>query len=226
MKPNLLFKSSPYAHCTDREVIYGLKQCKNDLERDAYYSEFYNRYARYVYYIVYNSCRINNIPNPTDSADDITQEIFIKLNAKLKDFVFSNEPDLVIDKRKIKAWIGVSANRILIREIIKLQNGFLNVESLEMPIPVFEHAGELKGSPITSENVSNYKLLERALEILSEDERIIVLTYAAEGCICSTKHLSVGAMEFLTNSLNTSSGTIRQKKRRALDKILSFMGKK
>jgi hypothetical protein len=61
--------------------------------------------------------------------------------------------------------------------------------------------------------------LKLALNELHEKDRHILLTYADEYCIDNTQHLSDNAMDFLCSAHETNSANIRQRKKRALDKL-------
>jgi len=63
--------------------------------------------------------------------------------------------------------------------------------------------------------------LQEALNLLSEKEKHILLTYADEGCIETNRRqkISDSTLQYLCEYYNTTTDAIKQCKKRALDKI-------
>ena len=244
---------------TDKQIIDGLKEAKDENQRRLMENLFYTMYVNYIYHVAINKCR--NFNNPEDLAKDVTQETFINAFRALKNFLFPT--DIVIEEHTnlVKAWLGKISNNCF-RKIYSKLKGEISVEddSVEIDdvfcpicceillvdekalscskghykterkamIQVKSSSADLNSfdlfeslyqeSDIEVPNEFRTKLQE-VMNTLKEENKHILLTYVAEGCINSKRHLSKEAMSELCKAFDTSSENIRQIKKRTLDKI-------
>jgi RNA polymerase sigma factor (sigma-70 family) len=204
---------------TAQQIIAGLKEEKDDNNRRIFQNLFYSKYVNYIYKGATNLCR--NFPEPEELAKDITQEAFIKAFEKIQSFNLSKEADERKHEYMIKAWMGRIANNCFLKlyakrknEVYENEEGYLdaNDEQYDMFQSLF---GETQLEVLSVNRIR----LQEALNSLKEEHRHILLTYAREGCINSTQHLSDAAMEYLCKTHDTNSDYIRQIKHRSLKNI-------
>jgi RNA polymerase sigma factor (sigma-70 family) len=203
---------------TDLQIIEGLKN-HNEKEIICKFEHcFFHRYKAMVFKGSLQRCK--KFPDSMAMATDITQETFINALRKIKDFDLSREPDATKHGYIIKAWLGKIANNCFLKEYSKRKNVIytneLNSKSEEASDDFFETVyGE---EPIEIPNEFRTKL-RQAMSLLTEVQKVVIETYAGDGCINSTKKLSPEKMKYLCQTFGTSSDNIRQIKKRALDKI-------
>ncbi len=203
---------------SDLQIIEGLKNDNDLKELRQFQNLFFHKFKGYIYKVAIHRCL--NFHDPQELATDITQETFINAFRKIKDFDLSKETDPNKHEVVIKAWLGRIANNCFNKEYAKRKNEVylddLKTKPVEESFDLFE---SLYGDdPI--EIPSEFRIkLQNAMNLLTEEQKHIVLTYAGEGCINSKQHLSTEAMNFLCKTHSTSSDNIRQIKKRALDKI-------
>lgn len=211
---------TPFKKLTDNEVVAGLKVSTNEKELKFFQYEFYNRYAPFIYKVGCQKCR--NFQDSETMAREILQLTFIIAFKSINRFAFPEGVEPEKCKLVIKAWLGKIANREFLKEIGKRVNEAIDFDSLNIPEPSYDpFALLLNDDPIAVPSEFRIKLQE-AMNELSEQDKHIVLTYAGEGCINSTQHLSTATMNYLCEHYQTTSEAIRQRKKRALDKIKSI----
>jgi RNA polymerase sigma factor (sigma-70 family) len=215
-----LHETTPFKKLTENEVVAGLKVSENEKELKFFQYEFYNRFAPYIYKVGCQKCR--NFQDSEMMAREILQLTFIKAYKSIGRFTFPEGVEPGKCKLIIKAWLGKIANNEFLKEIGKRVNETIDFDSLGIPEPSYDpFAVLLNDNPVEVPNEFRMKLQE-AMNELSEQDKHIILTYAGEGCINSTKHLSSAAMNYLCEHYQTTSEAIRQRKKRALDKIKSI----
>lgn len=207
---NIAFKTE-----TDIELVEKIKK-GNTKEVQLAQTQFYKRYAGYIYKIALQGC--SNFSEPEFFAKEVLQKTFIKAfeyihNFNIKDCLDNNQINKII-----KTWLGNISNKVflsIIREHQKEQSRFKLLEPENYLIE--EDNEEIKEFPEIS-NIFMQKL-KLALNELNEKDRHIILTHADEYCIDNTQHLSDNAMDFLCSVYETNPVNIRQRKKRALDKL-------
>jgi len=215
-----LHESTPFKKLTDTEVVAGIQVGKNEKELKFFQYEFYNRFAPYIYKVGSQKCR--NFQDSEDMAREILQLTFIIAYKNIGKFTFPEgvQPDKC--KFVIKAWLGKIANREFLKEIGKRIDENVDFDTLNIPELSYDPFAILAGGEAV-EVPNEFRLkLQEAMNELSEQDKHIVLVYAGEGCINSTQHLSKNAMNYLCEYYKTTSEAIRQRKKRALDKIKSI----
>lgn len=201
---------------TDRDLVFGLKSIEEKGPLTLYQTEFYRRFAPYIYRIALHSCQI--YPGGESLARDLTQETFIKAFAAIDNFTITVGEDTIF-KKLIKAWLGKIANRLFLKLYSLRKNENAETELIETDEPSYDIFDTLFDPPIEEEPSIYVKLLREAMGKLKEIDQHIVNSYAAEGCLESTRHISDRAMHLLCETYNTTSENIRKRKNRALQKI-------
>ena len=200
---------------TDVELIEKIKNGSTK-EVQIAQSQFYKRYAGYIYKIALQGC--SNFSEPQFFAKEVLQKTFIKVfeyihNFKLKDGLDDNQINKII-----KAWLGKISNKVFLSTIGDYQKEQIRFKFLEPENYLIEGSNDEIQESSQISNIFMQKL-QLALNELNEKDRHILLTYADEYCIDNTQHLSESAMDFLCSVHETNSANIRQRKKRALDKL-------
>lgn len=208
---------TPLKKVTDGELISGLQKCKNDKDLKHYEFEFYRRFAPHIYKAGSSKCR--NFRDGDAMAREILQLTFISAFKAICKFSFPPSAKPESYKKLINAWLGKIANRLFLKEIEKRVSENTDYDTSKIPETSFDSLAILtEGDSIEVQSKLLLKLQE-AMSDLSEQDKHIVLTYAGEDCINSTKKLSKNALKQLTDLYQTTSEAIRQRKKRALDHI-------
>ena len=133
----------------DSELI---KQFKNGDVRG--YNGIVNKYQKQVYWV------IRKMVQDHDEADDITQEVFIKVYSALKNFR---------EESNLFTWLYRIAVNYSINHINKTKNK--NTVSVELVLEPIESGNVSADEQIDEEN--NRKILEKAIETLPAQQRAV-----------------------------------------------------
>ena len=199
---------------TDIELVEKIKK-GSIKEVQLVQSQFYKRYAGYIYKIALQGC--SNFSDPEFFAKEILQKTFIKAFEYIHKFNLKDDLDDKQTNKIIKAWLGKIGNKVFLSTIGDYQKEQSRFKLPEPENYLEEGDKEIEEPPEIS-NIFMQKL-KLALNELNEKDRHILLTYADEYCIDNTQHLSDNAMDFLCSVHETNPANIRQRKKRALDKL-------
>lgn len=209
-------EQSQFKALNEKDLILNLKSETDSRVIKALQFEFYNRYAPYVFKIATQACR--SYEDADFLAREVLQKTFINAFKALGNF---DLPDPISDdvcKKVLKAWLGKIGNTEL-KKVYAEKKDVYNLSFDDTYEPVDStFISSLEEEVVEIPNEFMLKL-NKALDSLKEIDRLIVLTYASEGCINSKKHLSKNSMDFLIKTFETTPENIRQRKRRALEKI-------
>ena len=206
---------------TDLQIIEGLKTDNNERMIQILQNQFYNKYKGYIYKITLQNCI--SYHDSQQFAIDITQQTFINALKKIKDFDLSKEKNQDKHQYLIKAWLGRIAFNCFNKEYAIRKNVIylddLTIQTEDEEFDLFE---SLYGEEL-SEVPNEYRTkLNEAMNLLTEEQKHILLLHADEECLNNSLHLSDEAIKYLCKTFNTSSANIRQIKKRALDKIKDY----
>lgn len=181
---------------------------ENEMEAQKAFRIFYDRYKNLLWSLCYSVCKKLNI----DNWEELVKVIFN--NTMIAVF---ESPTYDSSKSKLSTWMS----KIAYNETLDLINE--SKISTGKTIPLNE---EITNSIADEENVIYYdtpqkKLLDAALNLLSERDREILLTYFMYQE--ENKHLPDDVLEELSLRYSTTSANIRQIKKRALDKIKAYI---
>ncbi|MDE3234539.1 MAG: sigma-70 family RNA polymerase sigma factor [Bacteroidota bacterium] len=212
----ILLTPTPFNKEPDERVITGLQNVSDPSELKYFQFEFYTRYAGYVYKAALHHFRLYD--QTQYLASELLQKVFIKAFEKIGRFAFPAKAIPSEYTKIIKAWLGKIAfneSRKVIGQIINDQIEYTDI----LPDHCYDQFDDIMGA--AEEEVPNefQQILQEAMNQLSKKELDVILTYAGEGCINSTKHLSKNALRYLCEYYETTPEAIRQCKKRALDKI-------
>lgn len=186
------------------EELFEKMALNNGAEANGAFVVFHNRYKGYLWKACLYVTRKNNL-NET-IAEDIFQNTLIKVYTRASTFKANVG---------VKAWLGKIASHELINYYRKNQ-----IDSIDF-LP-YDEVPE-KEEDQTQLNVLptlNQIKLDNALELLTEQERHILMTYMRYFDFQNPKrHLPTTEMEKLCEIYKTSSDNIRQIKHRALKKV-------
>jgi RNA polymerase sigma factor (sigma-70 family) len=201
---------------SDRDLVLGLKSVEEEASLTRYQTEFYRRFAPYIFKVASQSCRV--YPGGDELARDLTQETFIRAFAAIDKFTIIVGEDAIF-KKLIKAWLGRIANRHFLKLYALRKNEDAETECMEIQELSYDMLDSLFDPPAEEQSSEYVKLLREAMIQLKEIDQHIVNSYAAEGCLESSRHISDRTMHLLCETYNTTSENIRKRKNRALKKI-------
>lgn len=223
----IVIKNRQLQDVSDWEVIQAIS---SPFDSEEAFSEFYFRYKNFLLKVCRGCCK--NFDDSNSLADDIFQNTFIKVLQKSHTFK-PKESDLTTDISKdIKAWLARIARNELINFLRKnpdeknLSNSFRpRAEDLEDSISfeIPESSNEVVNKHSTS---IEKKLLETALNTLTEKERYILMVYMEffnPGD--PKKHLPEDILRATCNRYHITPDNLRQIKSRTLKKIKSILNK-
>lgn len=204
---------------SDEKLLEGIKSTIEDKEKTQLQFEFYNRFAGYIYKAALQKFR--NFKDPKFLAEEVLQHTFITAFEKIGKFKFPAKSVDADHSKIIKAWLGKIAVNESKKAIGKIVNDKVDYESLNLPEPEYDQFEEIYGEKIEAVPNEFHQKLQGALNLLSEKEKHILLTYADEGCIGTNRrqHISDSTLQYLCEYYKTTTDAIKQCKKRALDKI-------
>ena len=204
---------------SDSDLVLGLKSVEEPSSLARYQTEFWRRFAPYVFKVALQRCQ--GMADGESLAKDLTQVTFIKAFTAIQKFTIAIGDDAVF-KKLVKGWLGKIANNnfnklYALRKNEETDLGSLRAEepSYDMFESLFEPDREEQPSGVTV-------LLRQAMAQLKDIDRHIIISYADEGCLDSTRHISDNTMHLLCETYKTTSENIRQRKNRALKKIKAY----
>jgi RNA polymerase sigma factor (sigma-70 family) len=214
---DLLLTQTPFKKETVDKIVLGIQTATDASELKFFQYEFYNRFAGYVYKAALHHFKLYD--GTQFLAKETLQETFIKAFAKIDTFRFPLNAMEADYPKIIRAWLGKIALNESKRATGKIINEKVQYDSLNTPELSYDPFEDIYGED--KEEVPNefQLLLQEAMNKLSKKEIDIILTYAGEGCIETTKHLSKNSLQSLCEYYKTTPEAIRQCKKRALDKI-------
>jgi RNA polymerase sigma factor (sigma-70 family) len=207
---------------SDEKLLEGLKSTLEDKESTQLQFEFYNRFSGYIYKVALQKFR--NFREPKFLAEEVLQTTFITAFQKIGKF---NLPMKSLPKEHgtiIKAWLGKIAINESKKAIGKIIDDKIEYDTLKLPDPEYDQFENIYGEPVAEVPNEFRQKLQGAMNLLSEKEKHIILTYADEGCIETNRkqHISDSSLQYLCEYYQTTTDAIKQCKKRALDKIKKY----
>lgn len=189
------------------DELFTLMSLKDEDEESAKraFDVFYEKYARLLWALCYNVCSWFRISDSATMAKEIFQNTMIKIH---------QNPSYDSSKAKISTWMSSIAKREALN-LVKLSGNDLYIEEecfLEPDI-----SDETEEGIVLPEK----KILEEALDTLSDQERDILRTYMRYQL--GNKHLPDSVLKELAEYYKKKTDNIRQIKKRALDKVKSYI---
>lgn len=179
-----------YKKLPDDEIIKIICESKNSLV----FGVLYDRYSQ----IIYNKCL--GFTKDKDDAKDLTQEVFIKLFFKLKDYQLQS---------KFKAWLYVFVYNICINYV----NRDKHHNQLKLKAPIYE-LESVQVEEVSDSNVFEMKVeaLDKLLmQIGPEDKTILLLKYQDE--------LTIGELSEL---YSIGESAIKMRLKRAKERLIKL----
>jgi len=207
---------------SDEKLLDGLRATLETKELAQLQFEFYNRFSGYLYKVALQKFR--NFRDPKFLAEEVLQSTFITAFEKIGKFKLPVK-SLPSDHSKIiKAWLGKIATNESKKAIGKIINDKIEYDTLNLPEPEYDHFEDIYGEPVAEVPNEFRQKLQAAMNMLSEKEKHIILTYADEGCIGTNRkqHISDSTLQYLCEYYQTTTDAIKQCKKRALDKIKKY----
>lgn len=204
---------------SDEKLLEGLRSTLETRELTQLQFEFYNRFSGYLYKVALQKFR--NFREPKFLSEEVLQNTFITAFEKVGKFRLP-EKSLPTDHSKIiRVWLGKIATNESKKAIGKIVNDRIDYDTLNLPEPEYDQFEDIYGEPITDVPNEFRQKLQAAMNLLSEKEKHIILTYADEGCIGTNRkqHISDSTLQYLCEYYQTTTDAIKQCKKRALDKI-------
>ncbi len=191
---------------SDDELFFLIAQKEQNLEKAKWaFDMLYDRYAQLVLALCYKVCSFSGIAN----ADTIAEEIFSQTIIAIYE-----HPTYNSSKGKISTWIS----RIAKSKAYDLLNP-RNPKEIYL-----EEMGSMEPCVDEDEKVPilpKERILEEALNTLSEVERNVLITYMSyqDG----RRHLPDHVLQELCDYHNKTTVNVRQIKKRALDKVEKYI---
>ena len=219
----ILLTQTPFRKATLEGIIEGLQNTYEEKDLELYKFEFYNRFAEYIYKAALYKFR--NYSNTQLLSEEVLQNTFITAFEKVLKFKFPVNSLPVEHDKIIKAWLGKIAENEAKKSIGRIINNKIDYDSLKLPEPEYEQFDNIYGDPLPKTPNEFMLRLQEALNLLSEKERHIILTYADEGCINTNRkqHISDSSLQYLCEYYQTTPEAIKQCKKRTLDKIKKLL---
>lgn len=192
------------------EDLFVLMSYKKDNEKEAQeaFCIFYERYKKLLWSLCYNVCNNLDIKNGKEFAKYIFSDTMIAIY---------EHPTYDSRKSKLSTWMSkIAYNKAL--DLIKQNQHKIKVIPLDGSITSFIFDKE---TDIVEYDTPQKKILNEALNLLSERSREILLT-----CIMhkeGNKNLSDEVLSELSCRYSTTPDGIRQIKKRALDKMKKYI---
>ena len=158
------------------------------------YNEIVRRYQQQVYWV------IRKMVNSHDDADDLTQEVFIKVYSALRDFR---------EESNLFTWLYRIASNYSINHLRKMK--IRNTVSFEIVTEQIESKD--KRSDETMDEASRRKLLERAIETLPAKQRAVF----------NMRYYDELSYEDISKILKKSVGGVKANYFHAVKKLGEFM---
>lgn len=207
---------------SEEKLIESLKVTLESKELTQLQFEFYNRFSGYIYKVALQKFR--NFKDPKFLSEEVLQNTFITAFEKVGKFKLPVK-SLPSDHSKIiKAWLGKIATNESKKATGKVVNDKIEYDTLNLPEPEYDQFEYIYGETIPDVPNEFRQKLQAAMNLLSEKEKHIILTYADEGCIGTNRklHISDSTLQYLCEYYQTTTDAIKQCKKRALDKIKKF----
>ena len=173
-------------------------QNENEEEAKEAFAIFYDRHKQFLWNLCCRVCR------DSEMAKDVMQNTWIAI------YKYSHSYNA--NKSNVKTWMSkIACNKML--DLLKGETEFM---------PLNEEIEDICSIPADNEIPSpEKKVLEEALNILSEKEKDVLLTYMqfSDG----NKHLPDEIISELCQKHSTLPATLRQIKKRSFDKVKGYI---
>lgn len=209
----------PFNTSADHELLEMLDD--TDLSSKAF-EEFYNRFKDFVLLVCRKACI--SFDHSSQLADDIFQQTFLKVLHKGYTFRKKTEGKESYTA-EIKAWLSRIAKNELIDFLRKNPDEKSLANSNRLRIDEMEHLSS--GQEISEDEplppTLQQHVLDKALASLSEEEKLVLMTYMLfYNPQTPNNHLPDEIIKNLTERLGVKSGSLRQIKSRALQKMMKI----
>ncbi|MGN6211509.1 RNA polymerase sigma factor [Parafilimonas sp.] len=203
------------------ELISKLNVCTNELETNELKTEFYYRFAKYVYKVCV--ILVNNRGWKQDIAEDIFQETIKKILCNVqKKFHIQKEWNEEVINKKILGWLGRIANNELSNFFKKhhvLDEWDEDINNIEDEID-----DEPAQIPISLERAK----LQEAYSALKPREQYLIDMCAIHNCLNFNKdepekHFLEETIIEICDKLNISRNNLRAIKKRTIEKLLKHL---
>jgi RNA polymerase sigma factor (sigma-70 family) len=202
------------------EFLLGLMAGKTEGLAEQAFAEFYQRHRSYIYHV---ACKVADGILDDGEKLDLVQDTFIRAFERASTFHGHDLVDEVQERRWARAWLGKIANNIMIDKLRKKRGVLLlnyDDDNVRWEVEQIKLLAPIPKSP-------KLRLLQEALEQLTPKEQMI-LRLAALNFIPGDEQLRIPRADLndLARTYNVSKGTIRQIKRRAIEKIRKYVAEK
>lgn len=201
------------------EDLFLIMSMKDDDKQQAEkaYNEFHNRYSKYLYGIITSAAKkFKNTYDYEELAANILQNTLLIIWEKADTFI--KIEDVTIEKKesRVKVWLG----KIAQNEMYKLLREY-EADKITYDTELINEIN-LNDEPISVSKPKFEKvLLDRALNSLKEREKEILLAYYQYSE--KDKNMPSEALDNLCRIFDTTRDNLRQIKKRALDKVNSYI---
>jgi RNA polymerase sigma-70 factor (ECF subfamily) len=179
-----------YNKLSDEELVQAIVSSNDTL----LFAILYDRYAR----VVYNKCV--GFSKSSDEAEDLTQDIFLKLFVKLSSFK---------GKSKFSTWLYAFTYNHCVNYVNR--NTAKKIEKKSVDATNIQDTGYTIEDSDADINKLKVSKLKEALELISPEERMILLLKYQDGL----------SIKELTGILNVGESAVKMRIKRAKEKLIN-----
>jgi|WetSurMetagenome_2_1015567.scaffolds.fasta_scaffold190439_2 RNA polymerase sigma factor (sigma-70 family) len=210
---------------SDEELLFFMAMKDEDPSAaEQAWAEFYSRHAEYLY----GTCLCAHGRTLGESgAEDLVQNTFIRACEKANTFHPSDQKgNPNFERAHVRAWLGKIAENLL-RDtfrrsvtLVLVADDELEVEDSRDDLSESSEAGEPENKP------SKSRLLAEALLQLTDREQDILRLTGLWYCPGKELRIPSGELQKLASTYNTTPVTIRQIRKRAIEKVKTYVESK
>jgi RNA polymerase sigma factor (sigma-70 family) len=179
------------------------------------WAEFYKRHKKYLYAVCWKACQL--LPDPKQTAMDLVSATFQKVYESADTFKPIDNGDEDHMRRRVCAWMGEIAQRLLIDD-------YRNNTDPKHLVSLGELDTELSSHREIPELSPKIALVRNALDILNEKERMVILLYYQWYEIGKeNQRLPNGVCDEIAKTIGSTKENVRQIHRRAKQKIKEYL---
>lgn len=203
------------------ENLFLIMSMKDDDKEQAEkaYNEFHSRYSKYLYGIIISAAtKFKNTYDYEELAENVFQNTLLTIWEKADTFMKIEDVAPEKKERRVKAWIG----KIARNEMLQLLRDYKTAsEKITYDTELINEINLVDEPIVENQPKFEKKLLDNALKTLKPRDKDILLAYYQY--YEKDKNMPSEALDNLCRMFDTTKDNLRQIKKRALDKVNSFI---
>ncbi len=203
------------------ENLFLIMSMKDDDKEQAEkaYNEFHSRYSKYLYGIIISvAIKFKNTYDYEELAENVFQNTLLTIWEKADTFMKIEDVASEKKERRVKAWLG----KIARNEMFQLLRDYKTAsEKITYDTELINEINLVDEPIVENQPKFEKKLLNNALKTLKPRDKDILLAYYQY--YEKDKNMPSEALDNLCRMFDTTKDNLRQIKKRALDKVNSFI---